>query len=63
MVIIIRLAQGPKRTDEKTAPKKWPLVPPATGKLSIWAAKMKAAVTPISGTSFSPKERFTLFTP
>jgi hypothetical protein len=35
MVMMRRLAQGPKRTEEKTAPKKWPLVPPATGKLII----------------------------
>jgi hypothetical protein len=60
---MMRLAHGPKRTDEKIAPRKWPLVPPATGKFSIWAAKIKAAVTPINGTSFSPKDRFTLFTP
>jgi hypothetical protein len=62
IVRIMRLAQGPRRTDEKTAPRKWPLVPPATGKLSIWAAKIKAAVTPIRGTSFSPKVWFTFFT-
>jgi len=41
-----RLAQGPKRIEEKSAPKNGPLVPPATGKIDHLAAKIKAAVTP-----------------
>jgi hypothetical protein len=33
-------------------------VPPATGKLIICAAKMNAAIMPISGTCFSPSDSF-----
>ena len=42
-------SHGPRRTAASAAPSRWPLVPPATGKLSIWAAKMNAPVTPSSG--------------
>ena len=46
-------SQGPSRTVASAAPRKWPLVPPATGKLSICAAKTNAPVTPSSGTTRS----------
>ena len=46
-------SQGPSSTAASVAPRKWPLVPPAIGKLSIWAAKMNAASTPSSGTRAS----------
>ena len=42
-------AHGPSRTAASTPPSRWPDVPPTTWKLNIWAAKMNAAVTPISG--------------
>ena len=35
-------------------PSRWPVVPEATGKFTIWAAKMNAAHTPASGTRRSP---------
>ena len=44
-----RAAHGPRRTAARTPPRRWPDVPPTTWKLNIWAAKMKAAMTPISG--------------
>ena len=46
-------AQGPTKTAARTAPSKWPLVPAATGKLSICTAKIKTAVKPASGAVFS----------
>ena len=54
-VITSAAAQGPKRATARSAPRKCPLVPAAMGKLSICAAKMKAAVTPRRGTVRSPK--------
>ncbi|EKD51414.1 MAG: hypothetical protein ACD_62C00259G0001 [uncultured bacterium] len=42
-------ALGPNRILAKTAPIRCPDVPPATGKLSICAAKINAAVSPMSG--------------
>jgi hypothetical protein len=33
-------------------------VPPGIGKLIICAAKINAAITPISGTCFSPRDLF-----
>src|SRR6185369_9545159 len=48
---------GPSRIAARPAPRKWPLVPPATGKLSIWAANTNAAVTPSSGTRRSSRSR------
>ena len=59
-VITKTAAQGPSTMAASAPPKKWPDVPPATGKLSICAAKMKAAITPISGTCFSPSDLFVL---
>ena len=50
-------SQGPSRAAAKVAPRKWPLVPPATGKLSIWAAKMNAASTPSIGIRDSSSSR------
>jgi hypothetical protein len=41
-----------------TPPNRCPDVPPMTGKLIICAAKMKAAITPINGTCFSPSDLF-----
>ena len=37
-------SNGPSNTQASSAPRKWPLVPPAIGKFSSWAAKMNAAV-------------------
>ena len=51
-------SQGPSSTAARVAPRKWPLVPPAIGKLSIWAAKMNAASTPSSGTRASSSSTF-----
>ena len=48
-------SHGPSRTAASVAPRKCPLVPPATGKLSICAAKMNAASTPSSGTRDSSR--------
>ena len=39
----------------KAPPNRWPLVPPATGKLIIWAAKIKAVVKPRMGARRIPK--------
>ncbi len=50
-------SHDPSRTAASAAPRKWPLVPPATGKFSICAAKMNAAVTPSRGTLFSSSVR------
>ena len=48
-------AQGfPKITAAKVPPKRCPLVPPATGKLIIWAAKINAVVNPITGAYRNP---------
>ena len=44
---------GPKVTEANAPPKKCPEVPPRTGKFNICAAKIKAAITPIKGTSLS----------
>src|SRR5262245_26853502 len=41
---------GPRSTLASTPPTRWPEVPPAIGKFTIWAAKTKAAVTPSRGT-------------
>ena len=46
-------AHGPSRMAARTPPRRWPDVPPATWKLNIWAAKMNAAMTPMSGTDRS----------
>ena len=46
-------AYGPTSTAASTPPKKWPLVPLATGKLSIWAANTNAAASPTTGMSRS----------
>src|SRR5660398_277973 len=51
----ITAAQGPSSTAANIAPRRWPLVPAATGKLSICAAKTKAPVTPRRGTVRSPR--------
>src|SRR4051794_32566174 len=48
---------GPSRIAASAAPRKCPLVPPATGKLSIWTANTNAAVTPRSGTRRSSSSR------
>ena len=50
----IEPAQGPMSTAASTPPSRCPLVPWATGKLSICTAKMNAAVTAASGTWRSP---------
>ena len=50
-------SHGPSRIAASAAPRKWPLVPPATGKLSICAANTNAAVTPSSGTRRSSSSR------
>jgi hypothetical protein len=42
--------EGPTRIAASAPPSRCPLVPPATGKLSIWTAKTNAAVSPASGT-------------
>ena len=55
-------SHGPSSTAARAAPRKWPLVPPATGKLSICAAKMNAAVTPSSGMRRSSSRPFVLRT-
>ncbi len=55
LVITSVPTHGPRRMAARTPPTMWPLVPPATGKLTIWAAKMKAAVTPMSGTARSSR--------
>ena len=53
--VITRTAgQGPSKITAREAPNKCPEVPPATVKLSICAAKMAAARTPIKGTVRSP---------
>ena len=54
--ITMQASHGPSRIVARAAPRKWPLVPPATGKFSIWAAKTNAAVTPSSGTFSSSSE-------
>ena len=56
-VLIAKVAaQGlPKTTDAIAPPNKWPLVPPATGKLIIWAANTKAVVKPMIGACRSPR--------
>ena len=48
---------GPSSTAASVAPRKCPLVPPATGKLSICAANTNAASTPSSGTRASSSSR------
>ena len=53
-------SHGPSSTAASVAPRKWPLVPPAIGKLSICAAKMKAARTPSSGTRASSSSTFAI---
>ena len=50
-------ANGPTSTAASTPPKKWPLVPLATGKLIIWAAKTNAAASPTTGMSRSSSVR------
>ena len=50
-------SHGPSSTVASAAPRKCPLVPPATGKLSICAAKTNAPVTPSSGTTRSSSRR------
>ena len=45
--------QGPTSTAARAPPIRWPLVPLATGKLSIWSTKTKAPTSPARGTSRS----------
>src|SRR3954447_26304092 len=52
--------QGPTSAAASTPPSRWPLVPLATGKLSICTAKMKAAAMPARGTSRSSRSRLAL---
>jgi hypothetical protein len=40
---------GPSRIATSAPPSRWPEVPAATGKFSIWTTKMKAAASPASG--------------
>ena len=54
---------GPSRIAASAAPRKCPLVPPATGKLSICTAKMNAAVTPSSGTRRSSSSTLARLSP
>src|SRR4051812_26642181 len=56
-------SQGPSRIAASAAPRKCPLVPPATGKLSICAANTNAAVTPSSGTRRSSRSVLALRSP
>jgi hypothetical protein len=51
-------AYGPINTAARAAPSRWPLVPAATGKLSICTAKIKVAVRPARGAVFSSSEDF-----
>ena len=44
---------GPTSTVASTPPSRWPLVPAATGKFSIWTANTKAATRPASGACLS----------
>jgi hypothetical protein len=46
-------AHGPIKTAAKAPPNKCPLVPAATGKLIIWAAKMKTVANPARGAVLS----------
>ena len=48
---------GPTSTAATAPPIKWPLVPAPTGKLSIWAAKTKAATRPAIGAVRSSSSR------
>ena len=54
-------AHGPSRMAARAAPSRWPEVPPATVKFSIWPAKMQAARTPMSGTWRSSRSLLTRF--
>ena len=45
---------GAEQDRLQAPPSRWPVVPEATGKFTIWAAKMNAAHTPASGTRRSP---------
>lgn len=47
--------QGPRRIAARAPPSRCPLVPAATGKLSICTAKTNAAVSPAIGICFSAK--------
>lgn len=56
-VMTRQASHGPSSTAASAAPSRCPLVPPATGKLSIWTAKTNAASTPSSGTRSSSSWR------
>ena len=56
MVIASVAAYGPTKTVARAAPSKWPLVPAATGKLSICTAKINVAVNPARGAVLSSRE-------
>src|SRR4051812_22291734 len=55
--ITTQATHGPSSTAASVAPRKCPLVPPATGKFSICAAKTNAATTPSNGIRDSSSER------
>ena len=48
---------GPTKAAASAPPSKCPLVPDATGKFSIWAAKMNAATSPANGAARSFSSR------
>jgi len=48
---------GPTRTAASAAPIRWPLVPAATGKLTIWAANTNAATSPARASDSSRSRR------
>ena len=50
-------SQGPTSTAARAPPRRWPLVPAPTGKLSICVAKMKVATRPASGAVRSSSSR------
>jgi hypothetical protein len=52
---------GPRRMAASAPPSRWPLVPAATGKLSIWRAKMTAADSPAKGICFSRRRAAPIF--
>gem|GEM_PF-1837106 len=47
VAITLLPAHGPSSTPASTPPRRWPLVPAATGKLNICAAKMNAPAIPM----------------
>ncbi len=50
-------SDGPSSTAARAPPRRWPDVPEATGKFTIWAAKTNAADTPARGTRASASWR------